>query len=571
MAGIMDWGRARPTCHAIDRRRAGVTASIDRLRANAARSSVCAVAAAGLLAASAYGSNPAPERPTYTNPILYADYSDPDVIRVGETYYMVASSFHFSPGIPILTSRDLVHWRILGHVLPRLPFAPQYDMPGPHTLTDAISKPVGGTRYAGGVWAPSIRFHAGRFHVYWATPDEGIFMATAARAEGPWSAPVKVIDQPLLEDPCPFWDDDGSAWLVHSRHGAGPLILHRMSPDGTRVLDEGTVIVEDKANLPILEGPKVYKRNGYYYIFAPFGGVEKGAQVALRSRSIRGPYEQRVVLSQGTTAVQGPHQGGWVETPSGEGWFVHFNSTGAFGRISYLEPLVWKDDWPLIGQPIPGTQGGQPVATFRMPDTGSPPTRDRLQDSDGFDSARLGPQWEWNHNPDPARWSLTARPGFLRLVAGPAAHLVTARNTLTQILQGPRSRITVRIDPARMTDGQRAGLSLFGVRPSWIGLVRERGTTRVTLASEGRETPSAALATRSIDLRAEVGPEQTVRYSYSLDGGRRFVALGAPIPLARFSWWKGSRPALFTFTHKAAGGSVDVDWVNVERLPGDAA
>jgi beta-xylosidase len=494
----------------------------------------------------------------YTNPILYADYSDPDIIRVGRDYYMVASSFHFSPGIPILRSRDLVHWTIIGHVLPRLPFAPEYDMPGPHTLTDAISKPIGGTRYAGGVWAPSIRFHAGRFYVFFATPDEGIFMASAARADGPWDAPVKVIDQPNLEDPCPFWDDDGTAWLVHSRHGAGPLILHRMSSDGRRVLDAGTVIVEDKARLPILEGPKLYKRNGYYYILAPFGGVEKGAQVALRSRSITGPYEQRVVLGQGTTALQGPHQGGWVETPSGQGWFVHFNSTGAFGRISYLEPLTWRDGWPVIGA------AGQPVATFAVPDTGNAPTRDTLQESDEFSGKRLGPQWEWNHNPDDTRWSLTARPGFLRLVAAPAEHLVTARNTLTQILQGPRARITARLDVARMRDGQRAGLSLFGVGPSWIGLVREAGRLRVTLANKGAETAGPAVEAHMVDLRAEVGPEQTVRYSYSIAGGP-FRLMGDAIPLARFSWWKGSRPALFSFTRDAPGGSVDIDWVHVDH------
>ena len=501
---------------------------------------------------------------TYRNPILYADYSDPDVIRVGQDYYIVASSFHFSPGIPILHSRDLVHWSILGHVLPRLPFAPEYDMPGPHSLTDAISKPIGGTRYAGGVWAPSIRHHAGLFYVYWATPDEGIFMATASKAEGPWSAPVKVIDQPMLEDPCPFWDDDGQAWLVHSRHGAGPLILHRMSADGKSVLDAGTVIVEDKQNLPILEGPKVYKRNGYYYILAPYGGVEKGAQVALRARDIRGPYEAKTVLAQGSSALEGPHQGGWVETPSGQGWFIHFNSTGAFGRITYLEPLKWVNDWPVIGDLRPGAAVGQPVERHPMPDTGAPPTVVGLQDSDEFSGAKLGPQWEWNHNPDDRAWSLNERPGFLRLGALPADHLVTARNTLTQILQGPSSRITTRIEIGRMTDGQRAGLTLFGVKPSWIGIVRQSGKTHLTLASAGDETTGPALTGSSVQLRAEVRADQTVRYSYSLDG-RAFLPFGDAIGLARFSWWKGSRPGLFTFTRRGAGGSIDVDWVRIDH------
>ncbi|KQU49875.1 xylan 1,4-beta-xylosidase [Sphingomonas sp. Leaf339] len=498
---------------------------------------------------------------SYVNPILFADYSDPDIVRVGSDYYLVASSFHFSPGIPILHSRDLVHWKIIGHVLPTLPFAPEYDMPGPHTLTDALSKLVGGTRYAGGVWAPSIRHHAGLFYVYWATPDEGVFMATAAQPTGPWSKPVKVIDQPLLEDPCPFWDDDGAAWLVHSRHGAGPLILHRMSADGTRVLDAGTTIVEDKTNLPILEGPKLYKRNGWYYILGPFGGVEKGAQVALRSRDIRGPYEHRVVLRQGSTALEGPHQGGWVETPSGEGWFVHFNSAGAFGRIVYLEPLRWTDDWPVIGN------AGEPVLRHTMPDTGHAPTRDRLQGSDDFSRRRLGLHWEWNHNPDDRAWSLTARPGYLRLNALPGDHLVTARNTLTQILQGPHSQISARIDVSGMADGQRAGLTLFGVRPSWIGIVRDAGRLRITGADQGIETPVTALNARTIDLRAEVGADQTVRYSYSVGGSRHFLSIGAPIPLARFSWWKGSRPALFSFNKGGGGGHVDIDWVRVDHRP----
>jgi beta-xylosidase len=499
----------------------------------------------------------------YSNPILHADYSDPDVIRVGNEYYMVASSFHFSPGIPILHSRDLVHWSILGHVLPRLPFAPQYDMPGPHSLTDATSKPIGGTRYAGGVWAPAIRHHKGLFYVYWATPDEGVFMATAKQAKGPWSAPVRVIDQPMLEDPCPFWDDDGQAWLVHSRHGAGPLILHRMSADGKRVLDDGIVIVEDKEKLPILEGPKLYKRNGWYYILAPFGGVEKGAQVALRSRSIKGPYEARTVLAQGNTALEGPHQGGWVETPSGEGWFIHFNSTGAFGRITYLEPLKWVDDWPVIGKLRAGATIGQPVAHYRMPDTGVTGSGFRIQASDEFSSRSLGPQWEWNHNPDDRAWSLTARPGFMRLVAQPAEHLVTARNTLTQILQGPSSRITTRIDIRHMADGQRAGLTLFGVKPSWVGVVRENGKARLTLASAGEETSGAELDANVVELRAEVGKEQIVRYSYSVDG-KNFQTMGSGIALARFSWWKGSRPAVFTFTRGNPGGMVNIDWFRVE-------
>jgi beta-xylosidase len=503
---------------------------------------------------------------TYTNPILYADYSDPDVIRVGQDYFMVASSFHFSPGIPVLKSRDLVHWTLIGHVLPRLPFGPLYDMPGPHLLTDKISKPIGGTKYASGVWAPSIRHHAGKYRVYWATPDEGVFMATATDPAGPWSAPVAVIARAGLEDPCPFWDADGSAWLVHGKVGAGPLILHRMDPDGTRVLDEGKVIAEDKEKLPVLEGPKLYKRGGYYYIWAPIGGVGTGPQAVGRARDISGPYEWRTVLEPGTTPVQGPHQGGYVETPSGEGWFAHFNSTGAFGRIVHLQPVRWLNDWPIVGQPVPDKQSGQPVLSYRMPDTGAAPTKDRLQDSDEFSGRSLGLQWSWNHNPLDGAWSLASRPGWLRLTALPAEHLVTARNTLTQILQGPRTRITTRLDISRMTEGQRAGLTLFGVRPSWIGVVRSTGVNRITVASEGEETLGPRLTGATIILAAEVGEGQAVRYAYSLDNGRSFTRFGAALWLARFSWWKGSRPGLFTFVRGAgSAGSIDADWFRVAR------
>lgn len=525
------------------------------------------VAAALLLCA---GLPAGAQQRSYTNPILHADYSDPDVIRVGRDYYMVASTFHFSPGIPVLHSQDLVTWRIVGHVLPRLNFAPEYDMVPPFTLSDSTQRPVGpGLRYGLGVWAPALRHHNGLFHVYWATPTEGIFMSTARRAEGPWSPPVTLVAGPGYEDPAPLWDDDGSAWLIHSLVGAGPLILRRMSPDGKRVLDGGEVIVEDREKLPVLEGPKLYKRGGWYYIFAPIGGVEKGPQVVMRSRSIRGPYEWRTVLEQGSTAVQGPHQGGWVETPSGEGWFAHFNSTGAFGRIVHLQPVKWVDDWPVMGDPLPNGTSGQPVGTYKAPDVGDRPERYRLQDSDEFGEAVLGHQWEWNHNPDNSNWSLTDRPGFMRLYAMGAEHLVTARNTLTQVLQGPRSHVTARIDVSGMIDGQRAGLSMFGVRPSWIGLVRERGKTRVTLAQERTEASVADLSRDTIDLRVSVGEDQKAQFSYSLDGGRTFRSAGDPVEL-RFAWWKGARPALFSFIRAKPGevvgnGFIDVDWFRVTR------
>lgn len=526
---------------------------------------------------------------TYRNPILFADYSDPDVVRVGSDYYLVASSFHFSPGIPVLESRDLVHWTIVGHALPRLDFAKAYDLPGPVNFTDATAHPrldySLGYRYASGVWAPAIRVHAGRLFIYFATPTEGIFMTSAPRPAGPWTPPVQVIGQPRLEDPCPFWDDDGRAYLIHSREGAGPLILHRMSTNGTKMLDAGRVIVDDPVHLPTLEGPKLYKRDGYYYIFAPFGGVDHGSEAVLRARNIYGPYEFRTVLSQGATQIRGPHQGGYVETPSGQGWFLHFNSTGPYGRILYLEPVRWKDGWPIIGESRAGKTAGQPVQSHGAPDVGRAYRAVQPQTSDEFTSRTLGPQWEWNHNPAGGHWSLTERPGFLRLRALPAADLVSARDTLTQLLQARDEQVTTRLAIGGMVDHQKAGLAMFGVQPSWVAVVQRNGRRYLEFAAAGVRTPgpllgSAAAAPRArasqasgfVILRMQVS-DGSVRYSYSRDDGRTFRALGTRADM-RFSWWKAARPALFTFNtkaHAARGGTADFDWVRVQTLQSNFA
>ena len=499
----------------------------------------------------AQASRPAAEG-VYHNPILFADYSDPDVIRDGANYYLVASTFHFVPGIPILQSTDLVHWTIVGHVVDRLTMDTRYSM-------------VGGNRYGKGVWAPSIRKHDGLFYVYFPTPNEGIFVSTATSITGPWSDPAVVIAQPGLEDPCPFWDDDGKAYLIHSVTGAGPLILHRMSPDGKHVLDQGKIVVQDPEHLPTLEGPKLYKRGGYYYIFAPFGGVGVGSQVVLRSRQIYGPYDYRVVLAQGSTKINGPHQGGYVETPDGEGWFVHFQSDGAHGRIVHLEPVRWRDDWPVIGADPDGNSTGQPIASGSIPDHSTAPSEQHPQTSDDFNEAVLGPQWEWNHNPDDAHWSLAARPGYLRLIPMPADGLLSARNTLTQCMQDNSFAFTVRVDLNAMKAGVHAGLAMFEESASGLEIVQSDGARRLDFFHLSEHVSGPALTQTVIQLRVRVSGDQAL-YFYSLDDGKTFQQLGAATPI-RFSWWKGSRPALFAWTTLTSDpGAVDFDWVHYQAL-----
>ena len=505
-----------------------------------------------LLAVGAQTKQP-PEQASYRNPILFADYSDPDVIRDGKNYYLIASTFHFFPGVPILRSEDLVHWTILGHVMTRLDIDPRYSM-------------IGGNRYGKGVWAPSIRKHNGVFYVYFPTPTEGIYVSTAPRITGPWTKPIAVIAEPGLEDPCPFWDDDGKAYLIHSRTGAGPLILHRMSRDGKRVLDEGKVIAEDRVHLPVLEGPKLYKRGSYYYIFAPFGGVGAGSQAVLRSHTLYGPYEHRVVLAQGNTNVNGPHQGAYVETPDGKGWFIHFQQDGGHGRIVHLEPVRWHDDWPLIGKDPEDEITGWPVPSGPMPVHASPSmSRMRPQTSDEFDAPVLGPQWEWNHNPDDEHWSLQLKRGFLRLIPMPAQTLLDARNTLTQCMQDDAFEFTVRLDVSGMKSGVHAGIAMFDASPAGLEIAQSGSERRLQFFQLSDHVPGPTLSQAIIQLRVRIIGDQA-DYSFSTDEGKSFHAIGDPSQI-HFSWWKGARPAIFAFTTESTEpAAIDVDWVHYQPL-----
>jgi beta-xylosidase len=309
---------------------------------------------------------------TYRNPVLFADYSDPDAIRVGRDFYLVSSSFHCTPGLPILHSFDLVNWEIINHALPT-------QVPADH---------FSAVRHGEGVWAPAIRYHAGKFSIYYPDPDFGIYVVTATDPAGAWSAPILVKAGQGIIDPCPFWDDDGQGYLIHgwakSRSGVNNrLTLHRLAPDGASVTDAGAVVI-DADKMPgwtTLEGPKLYKRHGYYYIFAPAGGVTRGYQAVFRSKNIYGPYENRIVLAQGRTEINGPHQGAWVDTPTGQDWFLHFQDRGAFGRVVHLEPMLWRDDdWPVIGSDPQGTGKGEPVLTHAKPDVGADPAGTRMEE-----------------------------------------------------------------------------------------------------------------------------------------------------------------------------------------------
>ena len=501
---------------------------------------------------------------TYRNPVLFADYSDPDAVRVGEYFYLVSSSFSSVPALPVLRSRDLVSWRIVAHVAARLP-SPAFDTP----------------QHGKGIWAPSLRYHQGRFWLYYGDPDRGIFMSTAARAEGPWEPPTLVQEARGWIDPCPLFDDDGSVWLVHawakSRAGFnGVLTMRRLSSDGRRILGEGTAVFEGGTRHPTIEGPKLYKRDGWYYIFAPAGGVTNGWQVVLRSRHVLGPYEDRVVLAQGKTDVNGPHQGAWVETAGGESWFLHFQDRGAWGRVVHLQPMTWSNGWPAIGSHPDGDGTGEPVVSWTKPRVRVGTGAEIPAMSDEFDGPGLGLQWQWPTNPHDEWWSLAERRGWLRLRAAPApsprATLWDSPRVLLQKLTGPTFTATTSVELTASVLGTRAGLAVMGRDYAYLALEKTAGGIRAMVvlcrdADAGAreiEIATMALASSAGQLRLSVDEAAFGRFSFSRDG-RRFEPLGKAFAV-RGGVWVGARVGLFALspaaeTHPA---HADFDWFRVK-------
>jgi len=540
---------------------------------NSARALIACLLAT--LAASAHAAPQAVWNPDlgdgrYQNPILHADYSDPDVIRVGDTYYMTASSFNSVPGLPLLSSKDMVNWSLVGHALPRL-------VPDAH-----FSQP----RYGEGVWAPCLRYHGGKFWIFYPDPDFGVYVITAENFAGPWTAPRLLLPGKGIIDPTPLWDEDGKAWLLHawakSRAGFNNVLtLRAMAPDGSRLLDEQGKIVIDGNQLKgyrTLEGPKLYKQNGWYYVFAPAGGVEEGWQSVFRSRNIEGPYEVRIVLEQGATPVNGPHQGAWVRAQDGSDWFFHFQDKQAYGRIVHLQPMQWKDDWPLMGQ------GGNPVLQWRKPISGQPATAPASGDE--FDGNKLGLQWQWNANPRPEQYSLSARPGWLRLntQAGAADAVRRAASILTQKLPAPAFTVDTRIEMKAAAEGDRAGLIMNALSAAWLGLRQQAGRSQLVLVNcivqpvstkvpdpkvgTGSAAPSCKEeattvledAPSSIFLRMRVEAGQA-SFFYSTDG-KRYSPAGAALTLTR-GRWVGAQMGLFSVGAKAGSGYADIDYFRV--------
>jgi beta-xylosidase len=505
----------------------------------------------------------------YKNPILNADYSDPDAIRVGNDYYLVSSSFEDVPGLPVLHSKDLINWTIISHALKRQPPYEHFSVP----------------RHGEGVWAPSIRFHKGEFLIYYPDPDFGIYLVKAKNAAGPWSEPVLVEGGRGLIDPCPFWDDDGQTYLAHAYAGSRAgiksiLVIKKMNAEGTRVIDEGKLVYDGHETDPTIEGPKLYKRNGYYYIMAPAGGVSTGWQLILRSKNIYGPYERRVAMDQGTTNINGPHQGAWVTTQAGEDWFLHFQDKKAYGRVVHLNPMKWLNDWPVIGTDQDGDGKGEPVLVYKKPNVGKTYPVQTPADSDEFNDLNLGKQWQWMANPKATWYFMNPSKGALTLFSSKlpdsAANLWEAPNVLLQKFPADEFMVTTKIafSPNRNLENEKAGLAVMGQSYANIGFKSRKDgiylvyTTCLNAAAKTTETEKIIMkAEDSVGyFRVVVLSGATCSFSYSSDGVHfNEIKEGFRAEAGR---WIGAKVGLFCtrLTQTNDAGSASFDWFRVEKV-----
>ncbi|MCP2241968.1 family 43 glycosylhydrolase [Lentzea aerocolonigenes] len=498
---------------------------------------------------------------TYVNPIIPADLSDWDCIRVGADYYGITSTFGYSPGMAVLHSTDLVNWRTLGGAVDDV------TRIGPELNWDRMN------RYGRGVWAGSIRHHAGRFWIYFNTPDEGFFMTSAPSPSGPWEPLHALWRTSGWNDVCPFWDDDGQGYLVTTHYAdAYKVHLFKLSEDGKSLVGPSTVIHQSRGS----EANKLYKINGTYYHL--FSEVKSEGRVVMMNRgsSITGPFETRQLQHVSPSVDREPNQGGLVQAPDGAWhWVTHHGSGRWEGRVLSLLPVTWVDGWPILGEV--GADGiGSMVWTGRVPTGGTPglpvDALPAVVTSDLFTDSRLKPQWEWHYQPRADRWSLTERPGFLRLKAfAPlvADNLTKAGNTLTQrvLRTTGGATVTVRLELTGLADGQHAGLCHYAATYAGLGVRRSGTTTAIEHNAGGSLTSGPVITQNALWLRTSWDVNGVSRFSYSLDGSS-FTSFGGTYQLT-WGGYRGDRVGLYTYNPNGTG-HVDVDSVDYTITPARA-
>lgn len=515
---------------------------------------------------------------TYTNPVINADYSDPDVCVAGEDYYLTASSFNCIPGLPILRSKDLVNWEIVGHAVKELEPKQEFDRPS----------------HGNGIWAPSIRYHNGEFYIYWGDPDYGVFMVKAKDPAGEWSKPLCVIPGKGLIDTTPLWDDDGRCYLVNAYANsrsrfASVIAIRELSADGTKPIGNPVIIYDGNGTESrTCEGPKIYKRDGWYWVMFPAGGVPTGFQVAMRSKNPFGPYESKVVLAQGKTKINGPHQGAWVHTKFGEDWFLHFQDKEAYGRVVHLQPVTWKDNWPVMGVDKDGDYCGEPVTTYRKPKTSGKVQVVNPAESDEFSDTRLGLQWQWHANYNETFGMPTAFGSYrvyTHKVSEKFQNLWEVPNLLLQKTPADKFTATTKIRFTSKDQNQTGGLLMMGL--DYSGLVVKRVGNDFQLlqiscksADKGKPQTEQLIATLKptavdqidyqpgthidIYMRMSVN-DGKMHFSYSLDG-KKYTKCGTEFTM-REGKWIGAKIGFVAYEpgQKTNRGWIDADWFRVTR------
>lgn len=484
---------------------------------------------------------------TYLNPVIPGDYSDIDCIRVGSNYYAISSTFQFSPGVVILQSKDMVNWIILGHAVDDL------TQIGPELNWDRMN------RYGRGIWAGALRYHDKKFWLYFGTPEEGYFMTTASKPQGPWEPLHKMLGEGGWDDCCPFWDDDGQGYFVGTQFSQNyKTYIYKMTPDGRDIIKSTGVLINEGAGR---EANKLYKWSGWYYhFFSEVGGDGGRYTMMQRSRNIFGPYSEKKQLTHTNWEANEPNQGGIVQTSQGEWYFLTHHGHGDWsGRIMSLLPVTWIDGWPIIGK-VAQDGVGDMAWSVKKPIKNTPIITPQTDDS--FSSRQLSPQWEWNYQPRPEKWSLRERRGWLRLHAFKPLRsddMLQAGNTLTQrSMRTEQIEATVKLDLSGMVNGQKAGLCHFAV-PSYssLGIVQDGTTRKLVYRKDGQTLVGPELQTNTIWLRSKWGLDGQSQYSYSQDGVT-FANFGSPYQL-QWGSYRGDRIGIYNYNDATDAGYIDID------------
>ncbi|MCD8176870.1 MAG: glycoside hydrolase 43 family protein [Tannerellaceae bacterium] len=485
---------------------------------------------------------------TYRNPVLPADFSDIDCIRVGEDYYAISSTFQYSPGMIILHSKDLVNWRIAGHAVPDI---------------TQISPALGWQqmdRYGRGIWAGAIHYHNNRFYIYFGTPDEGLFMTSAPVIEGPWEPLHCMKQEKGWDDCCAFFNDNGQNYYIATHFTDNyKTYLYELSADGKNICEESKILINEGMGR---EASKLYKINDFYYHFYSEHIPGTGRYIMMqRSKNITGPYTEKRQLSYAQPEVNEPNQGGLVEVP-GSGWFflTHHGTGDWGGRETSLLPVTWIDGWPVIGRPDEkgtGTMIWQHTTPLQHETAGGY----SIQRSDNFTTSGLSPQWEWNYAPREEKWSLTENPGNLRLKAFVPLeqdNLLKAGNTLSQrSFRTKHNEAVIRMDITGMQNGQKAGLCHYSKNYAMLGIVCEQQKRYIEYKSGTQIIRGSGITGNKIYIRSVWGLNGESCFSYSEDG-ITYTSFGPSYQL-QWGYYRGDRIGIYNYNNLCEEGYVDIE------------